>query len=424
MGVNQAVTDEVTKHYLESGDFNGYPIYALKKGFNVEDEGAKDLLRELIRARCIDVVFGNIHPNPHIKAFSETTAEQQIEFLEELEFSEHFCLYPSRETLEKAKLIKDYSGEPYTEQLALGEGQLDFRVFDLSVLEHYRNDPRYYYQTDFINGKISVTDEYYESELMADHDQVLLQTFGFAHDEDLNRVVAVFLRYLSDLSPEHQKIWKSKELSGDYQLHPDYLRNSMGHWGTSLSIFEAFNQEMLLINEMAALMGKPPLFKNTYQHDYPRNFGFLLRPTLAEFNAFVLLLDQLMSDNLNNKFFTPELELEEDHQRADGKVEVRRKGTISLLDEWVNHYFRPREPEPLERMLASFRKVRKLRQKPAHSVREDEFDKKYFHEQRSLIMGAYGAVRTLRLVLANHPSVRANPPKIHEFLFEGKIWTV
>jgi hypothetical protein len=75
-------------------------------------------------------------------------------------------------------------------------------------------------------------------------------------------------------------------------------------------------------------------------------------------------------------------------------------------------------------MLASFRKVRKLRQKPAHSVREDEFDQKYFHEQRSLIMDAYAAVRTLRLVLANRPSVRANPPEINKFLFEGKIWTV
>ncbi|MCH8493676.1 MAG: AAA family ATPase [Idiomarina sp.] len=422
--MRQAVIKAVTKQYLESGDFNGYPVYALKEAFNIDNDVAKELIRELISDREIDVVFGNIHPNPHIKAFSETTAEQQIEFLGTLGFSEHFCLYPTKETLANIKEEKDYGDEPYTEQLALGGGQLDFRVFELSVLEHYRNDPRYYYQTDFINGQISVTDEYFESELMAEHDQVLLQTFGFAHDKDLNRAVAVFLRYLSDLSPEHQKIWKSKELSGDFQLHPDYLRNSMGHWGTRISIFEAFNQEMLVINEMAALMGKPPLFRNTYQHDYPRNFGFLLRPTLAEFNAFILLLDQLMSDNLNNKFFTPELELEEDHERPDGKVEVRRKGTIVLLDEWVNYYFRTQEPEPLEQMLASFRKVRKLRQKPAHSVREDEFDQKYFHEQRSLVMDAYAAVRTIRLVLANHPSVRANPPEINKFLFEGKIWTV
>ena len=226
--MNKAIIDEVTRYYFESGDFNGYQVYALKKQFSLDDETAKTIIRDLIQARHIDVVFGNNHPNPHIKAFSDETEEKQIGFLEELEFSDHFCLYPSKDTLAKTKQIEDYTGEPYTEQLALGGGQLDFRVFDLSILEYYRNDPRYYYQTDFINGQISVTDEYFESGFMAEHDQVLLQTFGFAHNEYLNRAVAVFLRYLSDLSPEHQKIWQSKELSGHYQLHPDYLRNSMG----------------------------------------------------------------------------------------------------------------------------------------------------------------------------------------------------
>lgn len=420
----QAVIEEITKHYLESGDFNGYPVSALKRKYEINDEAAKKFIRELILSGKVDVIFGNIHPNSHIKAFSDTSTKQQIEFLEQLEFGDHFCLYPSKETLSQFTPRPDYRSEPYTEQLAFGEGQLDFRVFDLSVLEHYRNDPRYHYQTDFINGQISVTNEHYESESMPDHDQILLQSFGFAHDKELNRAVAVFLRYLSDLSPEHQRIWESKELKGDYQLHPDYLRNSMGHWGTRISIFEAFSQEMQLINEMAALIGKPPLFRRTYKHDYPRNFGFLLRPTLAEFNAFVLLLDQLMSDNLNKKFFSPELELEQDHAREDGRIEIRQKGTIALLDEWVHHYFRPQDPEPLDRMVATFRKVRSLRQKPAHSIRGDIFDQKYFHDQRSLIMDAYAAIRTLRLVLANHPNVKANPPNINEFLYEGKIWTI
>ena len=101
---------------------------------------------------------------------------------------------------------------------------------------------------------------------------------------------------------------------------------------------------MKLINDMATLIGKPPLFRRTYEHEYPRNFGFLLRPTLAEFNAFVLLLDQLMSDNINKKFFSPELELEQDNVREDGRIEVRQKGTIALLDEWVHHLFSTTRP--------------------------------------------------------------------------------
>jgi len=38
--------------------------------------------------------------------------------------------------------------------LALGEAQLSYRSFDLSVLEFYRNDPRHRYENDDINGRI------------------------------------------------------------------------------------------------------------------------------------------------------------------------------------------------------------------------------------------------------------------------------
>ena len=49
--------------------------------------------------------------HPHIKAFSDTTAEQQIEFLETLDFSGHFCLYPSKEALANIEEKKDYGDE-------------------------------------------------------------------------------------------------------------------------------------------------------------------------------------------------------------------------------------------------------------------------------------------------------------------------
>ncbi|NTU50247.1 MAG: AAA family ATPase [Desulfobulbaceae bacterium] len=422
--MHDAVTEAVISFYFESGDFNGYPVYRLKNDFDLSEDEAKKLLHELIDAERVDVVFGNIHPNPHIKAFSNTSKAEQLDFLEALDFSEHFCLFPTPQELANCGVRPNFDNEPYKNELALGAGQLDYRVFDLSVLEYYRNDPRYFYRTDFINGQISIHDEHFESGSMPEHDQVLLQTFGFAHDKDLNRVAAVFLRYLSDLSPEHQKLWRVKQLEGEYQLHPDYLRNSMGHWGTRISIFEAFLHELRIINEMSALIGKPPLFRNPHENETPRKFGFLLRPTLAEFNTFVLLLDQLMSDNLNKAFFSPEVELSEDIQRDDGKVEVRQKGTIKLLEEWVTMHYRPADPEPLEKMIATFRKARTLRQKPAHAPQEDTFDQKYFREQRLLIIDAYAAIRTVRLILANHPKVRAKPPVIDEFLYEGKIWTI
>ncbi|WP_051043795.1 hypothetical protein [Psychromonas sp. CNPT3] len=111
--------------------------------------------------------------------------------------------------------------------MAKGAGQLDYRTFDLSVLEYYRNDPRYSYETDSIHGSISIEDEYFQSKSVPESDQILLKTFGFAYDSDYSRYVAVFLRYLSGLSSEHQKVWAAKEIKGEIKLHPDYYATSI-----------------------------------------------------------------------------------------------------------------------------------------------------------------------------------------------------
>ena len=85
-------------------------------------------------------------------------------------------------------------------------------------------------------------------------DQILLETFGFAYDEDLNRAVASFLWYLSCLSPEHQRLRNSKELGPEYKVHPDYFRSSItGDFPKGISMFHAFLHEQRIISEMTGL---------------------------------------------------------------------------------------------------------------------------------------------------------------------------
>lgn len=415
----------ISEFYLSSSDFNGVPVRTLRKDLGLELPAVKELLVRLLRTEQIDLLFGNIHPNPHIKAFSQTTHEQQLQFLEEIGLTGSVCVYPGKVHLMTLPLEARFEGRPFDLELARGNGQLEHRAFDLAVLEHYRNDPRFAYETNFINGSISIKDEYFESDTMPERDHVLMQTFGFAYDADLNRAVAVFLRYLADLSPEHQRVWHSKMLGGDYKLHPDYFRSSiLGEWATKISIFEAFTMELKLINEMSVLIGNAPLFRQIFDAERPRDFGFLLRPTLTEFNAFVLLLDKMLSDNIDKAFFENELLLAEDRTREDGKIEVRQKGTLALLEEWLRKFFRPANSEPFEAMFKALRTVRHLRQKPAHAVNENRFDQAYFKQQRQLMIDAYAALRTLRLVLANHPKVRLKPPKIQKELAKGDIWDI
>lgn len=76
----------------------------------------------------------------------------------------------------------------------------------------------------------------------------------------------------------------------------------------------------------------------------------------------------------------------------------------------------------MEEMFATFREIRRLRNKPSHTPTEDEFSIEIAANQRDLMKRAYGAVRLLRLVLANHPG--AGAVKVDEHLADGRIWTI
>lgn len=422
MSKKDDILANITEFYLSSHDFNGFPIQDVAQDFKLEESPLKSILISLIREGKISLNFGDIHPNPHIKAFPEEPEEKQIEKLQRSNL-EHVCVYPSSSHLKKVVDPSKYQDRPFTLRLALGEPQLSFEAFDLSVLEFYRNDPRYYYTNSDISGMISARDQSFESGEKPSPDDVLLETFGFCYDSKLNRAVAVFLRYLSALSPEHQQIWNAKILKGNYKLHPDYFRPSiLGEWPEGVSIFDAFTQELHHINEICKLMHRPPLFKNELTEDKkPRGFCFLIRPTLKEYNGFVHLLDKAISENINRKFFLNDLPFTYEQIRDNGKVVVHQKGTIQILDEWLRLKLQAKGRKAIEEMIATFKEVRRLRQRPAHTINDDVFDQKYFKQQRELIKKAYDAIRSLRLIFANHPN--AKEYKIPDYLQSGKIWT-
>jgi hypothetical protein len=414
----------ITRQYLDSHDFNGLPIQKLTEIFKVDWKTIKDSIIQLVDQELVGAIFSDTEINIHIIRIGFESKETQIEKLSSGNFAA--CLYPLPKHLKNAVKKENYPGRPYVLAMALGAPQLSFRSFDLSVMEYYRNDPRYRYENDDISGIISIKDEYYETDLVPERDQVLLETFGISYDEENNRAVAVFVRYLANLCPEHQQIWHARELDGNYELHPDYLRNTiLGEWGRGVSVFDAFIAEISLINKMGDAMGRPKLFRTNYG-DYgenkPKEFGFLIRPTLAEYNRFIHLLDKMLSEDINKKFFMDNIQSQKEFERDDGKIVVQNKGTLSMLDEWIRTYFKTEDWGYWDKAIKSFKKIRKLRQKPAHSFNKDEFDQKYIKEQREIIKRAYEGVRTLRSMLQNHRLVQAANIEIPDWLAEGKIW--
>ena len=419
MNPHEQLIDQAFKHYVESRDFNGHSLGDPCSAFDLTPEKVRDWLGILVSADKVVLRFGE-HGNPFIKAFPDPPIETQLKILNEADLS-LIVVYPSNSVLAERVDKAAYHARPFTLRLALGEAQLDYHSFDLSVLEFYRNDPRYFYRADDVHGTVYLHDEHARRQEVDKKDNVYLQTFGFSYDNDMNRSVATYTRYLHDLSPEHQQIWDAKRLAKRGRIHPDYYGSTIrAMFPDHIPILTAFTFELHYINEMAALMERPPLYRKTFKDEArPSNFTFLIRPTAKEFYDFVLLLDQAMSDNINKKFFGSDVPLEEEIERNDGKIEVRQRGTIALLDDWIRLKFHPEDASPLDAMIAAFRKVRKLRQKPAHSTIDNVFDQSYFKQQRELILEAYQAIRLIRLVLANHPNCQDY--EVDEMIYDGRI---
>lgn len=410
----------VSEHYLSSKDFNGVTLAEAQQTLGIDGVETVALVSELASEGFVDVAMsGHGHVNIHIKALDLPRWDHLCDLLPRAD-AHGVCLYPSPRYLAGIVNHSHYAGMPFSQRLALGEPQLRYVAFELTVLERYRNDPRYSLWHNDIAGGLTVRDANAES--MRDPDRIAIQDFGFCYDDQMNRGVAVYLVRLGQLTPEHQQLWNLHRLAGEYHLHPDYYRSTMlGEFHSGISIFDATLLEMCVINEMAVAMQRAPLFRQTFEiRSRPQSFAFLIRPTAKEFNDFVHLLDKILSDNMNKDFFRPEVSSQAEALRSDGRIEVERKGSIRMLGEWLDTVFVPADPDVVPEMLAVLREVRRLRQKPAHAIAPDSFDNRYYHEQRDLMRRVYGAVSSLRKILANHPAAARVKIPIQ---LAGKIWT-
>lgn len=211
-------------------------------------------------------------------------------------------------------------------------------------------------------------------------------------------------------------------MSGDYRLHPDlYKAAILGDWGLKASLREAMVEELKTINAMCSAIGWPKLFRSGFEEP-PKELAFLIRPTAEEFSAFVQTLDKLLSDNINYNFFPPYVARESESIRDDGKVEVKTRGTIQMLEDWTQKNFKTRDSEPLNQCFATLREVRKLRSRPAHSVVPEEYNEALYEEQRQLFVRAYEAVRTIRLALQIHPLAAPVRDRMNPQVRDGEIW--
>ncbi len=408
MAIEDEILKEITDFFVQSRDFNGISMRWIMRAFNIDRSDLDAHINHLITANKITLAFESSSINPHIKRLPDLPVDAQLSKLAQ-ENVNGICIYPTADVLASRSELLQYDDRPYTCRLALAEAQLVPVFFELHILEKYFRDPRYHCRFGDRDGSISVKDKHYLLGRMAKRDEIFLQSFGIGYDKDRNRVVMVFLRYLSDLSTEHQQIWKAHEVDQQCKVNSDYFRASiLGDWPEYYSVYEAFIQEQVEINKLASLLGKPAFFRNTFEEQKrPIEFSPMLRPTLRNLQEFAHTLDKMLSDNIDRDFFRGDISLEDEIMLDQGGVEKRRLNTITLLERWLSAKYRTRDGEDVSReVVSSFREVRKARQPAAHAINQDEYDLSFPKEQDDLLGRVKQALTKLRLILSSHPKAK------------------
>lgn len=248
----------------------------------------------------------------------------------------------------------------------------------------------------------------------------ILKVLESALSEDGNRLAVVFLRYLKNLTGEHQIFWKSKEKDGSCKILKEYYENTIeGKWTFSYSIFSAFLQELKCVNELTNLIFDIPLFNEAFEKEKrPREFTFFFTPTIKNFHDFIHLLDKLISDNINKSFFKNKIQLFE-LKEENGYHVKENKGTLRLLEEWLSTQFNIEGEGSISDVIKPFKVIRKERQLPAHKINENVYDIKLIERQKEIITDAYNSMRQLRNIFNLHP--KAKNYKIPNWLENGNI---
>lgn len=394
--------------YLTSGDYNGVPNYTLE---NYDQTDMFDLIDEGL----IETISEDEAINPHIKGFDfGLTIDQHKE--NAIKKKEHVCYYPTSKALQQVTV--DFT-RPYTALLQKGAAQFDIIFFDIEILERYINNPKYEIMDYGYKGSIFIKDEYCEESLHGEY----IKEYGMAYKKDakLIRAVAVFARDLTCLSPKAQILWKSfeHEKQEEYYVEEGFLKNAIsGGFVTKHWVFDAILKEMEIINQQCDAIGLSPLFNHVYRTAYgerPDGYCNILLPTLKNYYDFVLVLEKLLVHNISIKTFQKDVELIKAIERKN--EDGTDKGSLVMFKEWMEKNVSA-SFDIDDVIIVPLKKIRKIRQAPAHEIYSNKYDLSVYEMQRTLVDESYEVLRAIRSLFMGHPLAKG--VRVPDYLVTGK----
>lgn len=389
----------VVRSYLGSRDYNGLPLERLPAGWDV------DHLLDLVLDGLVQVMTDDDYPNMHIRPWpSQRPREDQAASLQAaIDGTAPCCLYPTPQAM-KEHPLPALSDKPFTEAVARGAGVLEQVYFELAAFEPYRNDPRYRYDLDDFGFTFGIGDDAYLNVNEPDYDKIHSVRAGFAFDKaalnacgsSVKRYACALLADLRRITPKHQQRLKTWEVDGSgLTPHPTWWRMQMGEWPEHIGPFEKILGEIEALNEVWTICFGKPLFRSA---DRPRDWGWLIRASTNEWDAFILTTDKLLGDNLQSQALDA---AGAPLTGADGKP----LGTLGRLEALLRERSSV-DPDVIRATLRPLREVRKQRQRPAHATAEALTDESVFDRQRTLLGDLGTSLEALRRFMSKHPKAR------------------
>jgi len=400
---------KIVEYYLKSTEYNGFPVNAMPSDL-------EDILCQLVDEDKVEILSSNDVINPHIKAFVVTTDKgtQKENIRNKAILS---VAYPSKSVLSNIDIDLTM---PYSSMLRRGVEQLEILYFDIEILERYVNNPKFFIVDNGYRGSIYPKDEYLEDEEI---DNEYVKNYGMAYIDGptFERAVGVFVYDLSKLTAQKQQLWRAFELKFQDRCHIHYgfVKNLiLSAWVTDMWVFHAIIDEMKTINAMCIAMNIPPLYNHTYGTHFsemPEGYRNILLPTKKNYYDFVLVIEKMFVHNISFKTFVVNGINVRGINRQDDNG--NNKGSIQMLDEWLCANTTAKAEDIQRVIISPLKRIRKIRQLPAHELASNEYDKKYYTDQFNLVDDVYGSLASIRNLLHSNPAARY--VKIPDYLIDG-----
>jgi hypothetical protein len=394
---------ESYRRQIDDETFNGIKLQEINHG--VPDDTLRTAICTLVTDRKIDIICPETQLNPHIKRHPPQPVDTQLQHLNVGE-KYHTCLYPTEEVIKTEYDLTSFGAKPFTGMLAKGRPQLDPIFFEIGVLDRYRMDPRYLFQFHEYSGSLSMRSPSDKTGPIPERDQTSIQTFGLGLDEANNPHVCVFLRYLPQLSSEHQRHWESFTSNEPARMHVNYYKSSyLGEFYENNSAIAAIRLALESINAICRQVWGARLFINAVPKNVHYNLSPFMRPSKADYLSFVHELDKLVSDNIDAAFFEGKVDRYFSTSRQNGAVERTLKGTLTMLDEWLfsGHIGWQDVKEARREIIEPLRRIRRDRQQSAHAVIENSFDVQFTSMRREDLGDTAFALGNIAHALRKHP---------------------